>query len=208
MTDVQQSLKSEWGSLTSSEFQSNEKWWPNALNLRMLHQSHPGSSPFEPDFDYRKEFAGVDVDALTRDVPYVQFADYLEAAFARRGGAVHTVLDFCCGTGTLSCLLARRGYELICTDGSADMLSVFREKCDGLGEGCIRPLLLCQEAAALDLFGTVDAAFCSLDGFNYLERILPNPERTATRKPRTVYRGRSARSRGSRKVYRGAGWGS
>lgn len=47
-----------------------------------------------------------------------------------------------------------------------------------------------------------------LDGFNYLERVLPNPERTATRKPRTVYRGRSARSRGSRKVYRGAGWGS
>jgi SAM-dependent methyltransferase len=107
-------------------------------------------------------------DALTGDVPYVQFADYIETAFARRGGAVHTVLDFCCGTGTLSCLLARRGYELICTDSSADMLSVFREKCNRLDEGCIQPLLLCQEAAALDLYGTVDAAYCSLDGFNYL----------------------------------------
>lgn len=107
-------------------------------------------------------------DALTGDVPYAQFVDYYEAAFARRGGAVHTVLDLCCGTGTLSCILAHRGYELICTDGSADMLSIFREKCGELGEGCIQPLLLCQEAAALDLYGTVDAAICSLDGFNYL----------------------------------------
>jgi hypothetical protein len=31
--------KPEWGSLTSNEFQSNEKWWPNALNLRMLNQN-------------------------------------------------------------------------------------------------------------------------------------------------------------------------
>ena len=30
------------------------------------------------------------------------------------------------------------------------------------------PLLLCQEASELDLYGTVDAAYCSLDGFDYL----------------------------------------
>ncbi len=42
MADTPEELKSEWGSLTSSEFQSNEKWWPDALNLRMLHQRHPG----------------------------------------------------------------------------------------------------------------------------------------------------------------------
>ncbi|WCO66035.1 catalase/peroxidase HPI [Iamia majanohamensis] len=58
----------EWGALTSAEFQSNEKWWPNALNLRMLHQSHPDSSPFGPDFDYREAFSHIDVDELTRDV--------------------------------------------------------------------------------------------------------------------------------------------
>ncbi len=45
MAETPKNLKSEWGSLTSSEFQSNEKWWPDALNLRMLHQRHPGSSP-------------------------------------------------------------------------------------------------------------------------------------------------------------------
>ena len=58
----------EWGALTSAEFQSNEKWWPNALNLRMLHQSHPDSSPFGADFDYREAFSEIDVDQLTRDV--------------------------------------------------------------------------------------------------------------------------------------------
>jgi catalase-peroxidase len=62
------SLSAEWGSLTSSEFQSNEKWWPNALNLRILHQHHPDSTPFDGDYDYRAQFSQLDVDELTRDV--------------------------------------------------------------------------------------------------------------------------------------------
>ncbi|MCD9625662.1 catalase/peroxidase HPI [Rhabdothermincola salaria] len=57
-----------WGALTSNEFQSNEKWWPNSLNLRILHQSHPDSSPFGSDYDYREALADVDIDELTRDV--------------------------------------------------------------------------------------------------------------------------------------------
>jgi SAM-dependent methyltransferase len=80
---------------------------------------------------------------------------------------VRTVLDLCCGTGTLSLLLARRGYELICADASAEMLSVFQQKLAGLDDGVIPPMLLCQPAEELDLYDTVDAAVCSLDGFNY-----------------------------------------
>jgi catalase-peroxidase len=60
--------KPEWGSLTSGEFQSNEKWWPNSLNLRILHQHHPDSTPIGVDFDYRANLANVDIDELTRDV--------------------------------------------------------------------------------------------------------------------------------------------
>jgi catalase-peroxidase len=63
--------KPEWGSLTSSEFQSNEKWWPNALNLRMLHQSHPDSTPLGVHFDYRATVAGIDFDELYRDLDAV-----------------------------------------------------------------------------------------------------------------------------------------
>ena len=68
MADTPKTMKSEWGSLTSHEFQSNEKWWPDALNLRMLHQRHPGSSPFGDGFNYRATVANIDIDELTRDV--------------------------------------------------------------------------------------------------------------------------------------------
>ena len=57
-------------------------------------------------------------DALTGDVPYGALADWYETAFARAGRAVHTVLDLGCGTGTLTLLLAERGYELIAADAS------------------------------------------------------------------------------------------
>jgi len=58
----------EWGALTSNEAQSNEKWWPNQLNLRILHQRHPASSPLGEDFDYVKAVSAIDFDELTRDV--------------------------------------------------------------------------------------------------------------------------------------------
>ncbi len=106
-------------------------------------------------------------DALTGDVPYPALTDWYEHAFAQSGRAVRTVLDLCCGTGTLSLLLAERGYELICVDASAEMLSVFQQKLFGLAPGVAAPMLLCQPAEELDLNDTVDAAVCSLDGFNY-----------------------------------------
>ena len=61
-------------------------------------------------------------DALTRDVDYAAFADFYEQCFQQGRGACHTLLDFCCGTGTLTRLMAARGYEMIATDGSPDML--------------------------------------------------------------------------------------
>ena len=106
-------------------------------------------------------------DALTGDIPYPALTDWYEHAFAQSGRAVRTVLDLCCGTGTLSLRLAERGYELICADASAEMLSVFQRKLSSLPEGAVAPMLLCQGAEELDLYDTVDAAVCSLDGFNY-----------------------------------------
>ena len=104
-------------------------------------------------------------DQLTGDVPYPQFADFYEAAFARRGGEFRLLLDFCCGTGTLTAEMTRRGYELIGVDASVDMLMQAREK---TAELMPAPHFLCQDAAKMDLYGTVDAAYCSLDGLNYL----------------------------------------
>ena len=52
-------------------------------------------------------------DKLTGDVPYSKFIEFYEAEFARDGGEFRLLLDLCCGTGTLTCELARRGYEMI-----------------------------------------------------------------------------------------------
>ena len=61
-------------------------------------------------------------DALTADVHYEVWADYAEKHFRRAGLPVHTVLDLACGTGSLTCRLAERGYEMIGVDLSAEML--------------------------------------------------------------------------------------
>ncbi len=104
-------------------------------------------------------------DELTADVPYGAFADYYERIFAKNGLAVHSILDAACGTGTLTWLLQERGYDMIGADSSVDMLAAAMDKA-GEGE---RPLFLCQRMEELDLYGTVDAAVCSLDGVNYVE---------------------------------------
>ena len=108
-------------------------------------------------------------DQLTGDVPYEAFAAYYEAEFARKGGEFRLLLDLCCGTGTLTALMAARGYEMIAVDASEDMLMEAREKAASLPTP---PLYLLQNAEELDLYGTVDAAYCSLDAMNYLPREL------------------------------------
>ncbi len=47
---------------------SNEQWWPNQLNLRMLRQHSNLSDPMGNDFDYVEEFKTLDLDALIKDL--------------------------------------------------------------------------------------------------------------------------------------------
>ena len=47
---------------------SNRDWWPNQLDLQVLHQHSPQANPMGADFDYAEEFKGLDVEALKRDV--------------------------------------------------------------------------------------------------------------------------------------------
>ena len=106
-------------------------------------------------------------DLLTDDVDYGAFADYYEEMFRKYGGEVKTVLDLACGTGTLTCILAERGYEMIGIDASEEMLAVAADKAEGKSFA-IEPMWLNQSVQELDLYGTVDAAVCSLDGINYV----------------------------------------
>lgn len=47
---------------------SNQDWWPNQLNLRILHQHQSAESPMGKEFDYAEEFAKLDYDALKQDL--------------------------------------------------------------------------------------------------------------------------------------------
>ncbi|MBL8340227.1 MAG: catalase/peroxidase HPI [Rubrivivax sp.] len=46
----------------------NRDWWPNQLNLAILHQHGAKSNPMGEDFDYAKEFATLDLDAVVKDL--------------------------------------------------------------------------------------------------------------------------------------------
>lgn len=47
---------------------SNMEWWPNALNLDILHQHDTKTNPLGHDFDYREEVKKLDVEALKKDL--------------------------------------------------------------------------------------------------------------------------------------------
>jgi catalase-peroxidase len=47
---------------------TNTKWWPNALNIKVLHNNPRVGDPMEADFDYAKEFATLDLDAVVKDL--------------------------------------------------------------------------------------------------------------------------------------------
>ncbi|MET4612831.1 catalase-peroxidase [Rhodococcus sp. PvR044] len=66
---------------------TNRDWWPNQLDLQVLHQHSPLSNPMGEDFDYAAEFATLDVDALKRDVIELMTAsqDWWPADFGHYG---------------------------------------------------------------------------------------------------------------------------
>ncbi|MFC8899938.1 catalase/peroxidase HPI [Streptomyces cinereoruber] len=66
---------------------TNRDWWPNQLDLQVLHQHSPLSDPMGEDFDYAAEFATLDLDALKRDVFEVMTAsqDWWPADYGHYG---------------------------------------------------------------------------------------------------------------------------
>ncbi len=47
---------------------ANQQWWPNQLNLKMLHQNPPASNPIGADFNYAEAFKTLDLEALKQDI--------------------------------------------------------------------------------------------------------------------------------------------
>ncbi len=56
------------GARTTASMQSNSDWWPNQLNLKILHQHSAKSNPLGADFNYAEEFKQLDLAAVKQDL--------------------------------------------------------------------------------------------------------------------------------------------
>lgn len=104
-------------------------------------------------------------DTLTENVNYAARADYIADLLAEHGITGGILLDLACGTGTLSIEMAKKGFEVIGVDASADMLSAAMNNAYESDENV---MFLCQTMQQLDLYGTINAAICTLDSINHL----------------------------------------
>jgi len=68
--------------------QSNADWWPNQLNLSILHQHQAVSNPMDPDFDYAEAFKKLDFPAMKKDLAdlMTQSQDWWPADYGHYGG--------------------------------------------------------------------------------------------------------------------------
>jgi catalase-peroxidase len=67
---------------------SNRDWWPDQLDLSVLHQHSPRGNPLDEDFDYAEQVRSLDVDALKRDITAVMTTsqDWWPADYGHYGG--------------------------------------------------------------------------------------------------------------------------
>lgn len=100
-----------------------------------------------------------------QDADYDAFVDFYEQIFEKFGKKPKLVLDLACGTGNITIPMAKRGYDMIGLDLSCEMLNIARDKAK---KEDLDILFLNQDMSDMELYGTVDAMVCALDGVNYL----------------------------------------
>ena len=121
------------------------------------------------------DFAGV-YDTFMDETPYGEWCEFLDAALTRYRIKEETadtmllqeqnsVVDLGCGTGTLTELLAAKGYDMIGIDNSQEMLQIAMEKRARSG---LDILYLQQDMREFELYGAVGAVISVCDSLNYL----------------------------------------
>lgn len=106
-------------------------------------------------------------DRLNRTVDYSAWANFIVEIFEKYSiGKTSLVLDLGCGTGSMTLELARLGYDMTALDLSDEMLSVAEARARDAGLDGI--LFLRGDMCSFELYGTVDAVICTLDGVNHL----------------------------------------
>lgn len=115
-------------------------------------------------------------DALMDDVNYEQWAEYLHHQLQKHSCPGNRLLDLGCGTGNITIPLARKNYEIVAVDLSAEMLDQARAKtaqCKAGGEQLAIDWLA-QDMTELDLYDAednpmlFDGVIATFDAFNYI----------------------------------------
>lgn len=104
-------------------------------------------------------------DQFMDNVPYREWADFLQEILQKEGISDGLVLDLGCGTGSMTEELAGRGYDMIGVDNSEDMLEIAMEKRQESGHDI---LYLLQDMQGFELYGTVRAVVSVCDSVNYV----------------------------------------
>lgn len=104
-------------------------------------------------------------DTLMDNTPYERWCEIITGILKRYGIEKELVLDLGCGTGTLTELLAKEGYDMIGVDFSEEMLNRAMEKREESG---LQILYLLQDMREFELYGTVKAVVSVCDSLNYL----------------------------------------
>ena len=104
-------------------------------------------------------------DLFQDNIPYGEWADYLKSLLNEYGVKDGLVLDLGCGTGSITELLAKAGYDMIGVDNSEDMLEIAMDKRSRSG---LDILYLLQDMREFELYGTVKAAVSICDSMNYI----------------------------------------
>ena len=101
-------------------------------------------------------------DDFMGNIPYETWSNNIAGLLKEYDITEGIVCELGCGTGKLTELMAKKGYEMIGIDNSEDMLSVARESCRE------DILYLLQDMRELELYGTVEAVISVCDSMNYL----------------------------------------
>ena len=110
------------------------------------------------------DFADV-YDTFMDETPYEEWCEFLIQILEEYKVPKGLVLDLGCGTGTLTEMLSKEGYDMIGVDNSQQMLSIAMEKREASGENI---LYLLQDMREFELYGTVGAVVSVCDSLNYL----------------------------------------
>lgn len=104
-------------------------------------------------------------DTFMDNIPYEEWGEYLTGLLEEYGVKNGLVLELGCGTGSMTEILAAKGYDMIGADNSGEMLEIAMEKRNESGHDI---LYLLQDMREFELYGTVSAVVSVCDSVNYI----------------------------------------